>query len=457
MKKFSLFLCSLLVSLAIVTACNHSNSKDKDKPSQNDEPLSPEAVSTDEALAIIKQNKGNKNFVILDVRTNAELKEGYLKGHLEVSEEEEKTPHPHGGVLQHNFYADDIDQWLLGLDKGKRYLLHCRTDVRSKKSFEKLKAAGFKKIQYILGGYSKWVNEKKPIEKPEYEKALDIHIVGDKIKTNSTIKFDFTTTNLDGDPLRKAEISLQVLFNGTEVAKEDLVMDNDGKKTYTFDATSKERGRYKLVCEGTHKDANNDEYKPVEAYYYFEVAETDEAVTGNSNDIKITDDLTSEMAKKFYKRNIYGYKAYNRDEQAVSLESSVKDPSKPTLLIFFSPLCGGCMTKAQELVTYNLDSITVIPIITSIDENDLKNAIEFNEKKLKDDFHLDDLVPSALYDAKDKIWGSRFKFNSTPKFVLINKEGQVKNIIHGGTDMSVENDLLKKMAEMFNLPAFQKK
>ena len=456
MKKISLFLCSLLVSLAIITACNHSNSKDKDKPSQNDEPLSPEAVTTDEALAIIEQNKGNKNFVILDVRTDAELKEGYLKGHLEVSEEEENK-HPHGGVLQHNFYADDIDQWLLGLDKGKRYLLHCRTDVRSKKSFEKLKAAGFKKIQYMLGGYTKWANEGKPIEKPEYEKVLDIRVVGDKIKTNSTIKFDFATTNLDGDPLRKAKISLQVLFNGTEVEKKELKTDNDGKETYTFNATSKERGRYKLVCKGTHKDANGDEYKETEAYYYFEVAEADEAVTGDSNDIKITDDVTSEMAKKFYNRNIYGYKAYNRDKQAVSLESSVKDPSKPTLVIFFSPLCSGCMTKAQELVTYNLDSITVIPVLTSINEEDLENEIKSNEKMLKDKFHLDDLVPSALYDAKDKIWFSRFKFKSTPKFVLINKEGQVKNIIHGGNDMSVENDLLKKMAEMFNLPAFQKK
>lgn len=456
MKKFSLFLCSLLVSLAIVTACNHSNSKDKDKPSQNDEPLSPEAVSTDEALAIIEQNKGNKDFVILDVRTDAEFKEGYLKGHLEVSEEEEND-HYHGGVLQHNYYADDIDQWLSSLDKGKRYLLYCRTNVRSEKSFNKLKAAGFKKIQYILGGYTKWANEKKPTEKPEYEKALDIHIVGDKIKTNSTIKFDFTTTNLVGDPLRKAKISLQVLFNGAEVAKEELVMDNDGKKTYTFDATSKTKGQYRLICKGTHEDANKDEYKPVEAYYYFEVAEADEAVTGNAGDIKITDDVTSEMAEKFYNRNIYGYKAYNRDEQAVSLESSVKDRSKPTLVIFFSPLCGGCMTKAQELVKYNLDSITVIPILTSIDESKLKDEIKKNEKMLKDDYHLDELVPSALYDAKDKIWGSRFKFNSTPKFVLINKEGQVKNIIHGGNDMSVENDLLKKMAEMFNLPAFQKK
>lgn len=448
MKKCILLLCSLVVSLGFITSCNHSNP---------DNVTLKEGVTTDEALAIINENKGNKDFVILDVRTEAEVKEGYLKGHLEVPDEEADV-HPHGGVVNHNFYAKDIDQWLSTLDKGKRYLIHCRTDVRSKKTFEKLKALGFEKIQYIIGGYTKWANEQKPIEKPAYEKALDVHIIGDKTKTKGTIKFDFLSTNLDGDPIRKANLSLKIFSpDNTEVEKkEDFKTDNDGKGVYEF--TVKEgapKGLYRLVCEGTHKDANGDVYKPVDAYYYFEVAEEDVPVAGNSDSIKIEDDITTDIAKKFYNRNIYGYKAYNNKGEAVNLEKSV-DKLKPTLVILFSPLCGGCMTKAQDLIKYKLGNITVIPVVTSINEDDLTEEIKTNETLLRDTFHLDELVPSALYDAKDKIWGSRFKFKSTPKFVLINKEGQVKDIVHGSESLKIE-DLLKKIAQMFNLPDFELK
>jgi len=459
MKKINLLLCSLLVSLFFVTACDHSNKKPEDpKPAPNpgpniDDPLKPEKVTIEEANTIIEAHKGNKDFVILDVRTDAEFKEGYLQGHLYTEDTDDNDP---AGVLQHDFYDPNFDQWILTLDKAKRYLIHCRTDKRSEKAFNKMKAAGFKKIQYIEGGYTAWAKKyPNKLRKPEFDLAVDIQIKGDKIKTTGEIKFDFLVTNLQGDPLRKAKLNAKIVLDATDVETKEVEMGNDGKNTYTFNAAGKTKGAYRLICTVAHKSTEGVDYKPAEAHYYFDVAEQDVAVSGSEDDIATDDVVSSEVRKKFYNRNIYGYKAYNSKEEVVTLGKSI-DKTKPTLLILFSPLCGGCMVKAQELDKYKLDSINLIPTITSVNEDNLKEGIAQTEKQLKDDFNLGSMVPSALYDAKDKIWFSRFKFNVTPIFILINKEGQIKDIVYGSNEMKVET-LLNKMETKFGLPKFVKK
>lgn len=470
MKKCSLLLSSLLVSLFFVTACQHSGNK----KNEIDDSLKPEVVSTDEAKAIIEENKGNENFVLLDVRTNAEFKEGYLVGHMpepedEVTDEDiEKEGdaarfRKYRGVLQHDLYAPDFDSWLLTLSKEKRYLLYCRTQVRSEQAFKKLKAAGFKKIQYMYGGSTQWGNEDKPMKHPPYVKALDVLIKGDKIKTKGNIKFDFLVSNLEFDPARKGKISLKVmsLQSGAEVVTKEAETGNDGKATYIFERGSNPNGKYRLLCTATHKykeKKNNKEvehdYIPHTAYYDFEIADEDVAATGSATEITIEDDIKAPIAERFYNRNVFFYKAYDSKKKVVTLQEKV-DASKPTLLIFFSPLCPGCMTKAQDLVKYKLDSITVIPIITSVGEDTLDHDITFTEDKLKNKYGLGVLVPHELYDCKDEIFDTRFRFKSTPKFVLINKEGQVKDIVYGSEKLKIET-LLKKMETKFGLPAFQK-
>lgn len=454
MKKISLLLCALLASLVLVTSCKHDNGSGKGgnnpQPNPNDEQLKPEEVTTEQGKAIIEEHKGNENFILLDVRTDAEFAEGWLKSHLEETEDE-----PHKGILQHDIYAPDINSWLLALDKSKRYLLYCRTQVRSKKAFDILKAAGFKKIQYMHGGYTEWRNKNFPVITPEFEKAVDVQIKGDKIKTKDNIKFDFVLTNLKGNPLRKAKLHLEILQGNTKVDEKDIDMGNSGEGSYIFDATSKTKGAYRLVCKGTHKGTDGNAYKPGQAHYYFEVADADEAVSGNADEIKIEDDITTDITKKFYNRNIYGYEVYDKDQKVTTLEAKI-DKTKPTMVIFFSPKCGGCMVKAKELIKYKLDSINVLPVITSVDEAKLADEIAYTEKEFRNTYGLGELVPTTLYDAKDKIWLSRFHFGTTPKFVLINKEGQIKDIVHGGETLAVEA-LLKKMQDKFGLPAFEKK
>ena len=119
------------------------------------------------------------------------------------------------------------------------------------------------------------------------------------------------------------------------------------------------------------------------------------------------------------------------------------------------------MDKAKDLVKYNLDAITVVPILTSVIKYEDAKKIEEIEKKineiqneLKNTYGLSELIPNALYDAKDFIWDSRFKFGVTPQFVLINKDGQIKDIIYGGAEGVTMKSILDAMSAKFNLPAF---
>lgn len=413
-----------------------------------------------------------KNFVILDVRTNAEFKEGYLEGHMPEPEEqltpptnptEEELFDMQRGVLQHDIYdGANFDTWLTNRDKEKRYLLYCRTDKRSEKAFQKLKAAGFKQIQYMRGGYTKWANEDKPVIIPNYKKALDVLIKGNKIKTKDSIKFDFHVTNLTDDPIRKGKLSAKIVSVAnlnTDIHTESLETNNTGDATYTFQKGSNANGKYRLICTATHKykDKNKVEHDYIQgvAYYDFEIADEDKEVSGSPTEITIEDDIKDTIANKFYNRNIYAYKVYNAKKELITLQDKV-DASKPTLVILFSPLCGGCMTKAQDLIKYKLDPITVIPVITSVEKDKLDTQIPSTEKDLKDTYKLDEFVPHELYDCEDEIWGTRFKFKSTPKFILINTDGQIKDIIYGSETFKIET-LIQKMQDKFSLPAFEKK
>lgn len=429
MKKHSLLLLAVLVSLFITTACVNQNQA-KPNGGQSSENITKSVVTVEEAFEIIKQNEGNSSFVLLDVRTNAEYNEGHLKN-----------------VMQHDFYATDFDEWLLKLDKEKRFLVYCRTDNRSAKAFNKLKDAQFPRIQYMKGGFTEWANKGYPIEKPEYKKILDVYVTSDKIKTNGAISFNFSVTDLDDNPIRKSSLSLQLLSNNAEIEKKDIVMDDHGKGTHSFDLQAQAKGRYRLVCT-----AKKDNYEAGCAYYDFEFADQDEAVGGTSGEITLEADITDKLAKKFYNRNIYGYKLYDRTQKLVALGDSVV--SGPALVLFISPSCLGCMEKAQTLVKYDLSKITLVPVITSVDEN-LAKGIEKTEAQLKG-LGLESIIPTSLYDSKDALWFSRFKFSTTPKFILINKEGQIKDIIHGSENLKIET-VLEKMEKIFNLPKFTNK
>jgi rhodanese-related sulfurtransferase len=98
-----------------------------------------------ECYTIIQENKGNPDFIILDVRTPAE----YAGGHIE-------------NAVNIDYYADDFEETLDSYDKNKTYLMYCRTASRSAAVLKIMQRLEFKEVYNMQGGINAWVSAGYP-------------------------------------------------------------------------------------------------------------------------------------------------------------------------------------------------------------------------------------------------------------------------------------------------------
>jgi rhodanese-related sulfurtransferase len=96
-------------------------------------------ITPQEANSLIQKNKNNRNFVILDVRTPAEFKDGHIAGAINI-----------------DYHAPTFKEQLNGLNKTKVYLLYCRTARRSRAALEMMRELGFREVYHMLGGIVGW-------------------------------------------------------------------------------------------------------------------------------------------------------------------------------------------------------------------------------------------------------------------------------------------------------------
>ncbi|MBT4485153.1 MAG: rhodanese-like domain-containing protein [Candidatus Latescibacteria bacterium] len=130
----------LLISFIFLSGCKDSN-KTINEPNYED-------ITAQEAFSLIQDNKENKNFVILDVRTPEE----YASGHLE-------------NAVNINFNSPSFQESLSTLDKNNSYLIYCRTGMRSSNAFEMMKSLGFNMVSNMSGGIIEWENNGLPTVK----------------------------------------------------------------------------------------------------------------------------------------------------------------------------------------------------------------------------------------------------------------------------------------------------
>ena len=88
-----------------------------------------------------------RKIIILDVRRADEFKEGHIKNAINFN------------VLD----SLSFDSQLRTLKKNRKYLLYCRSSVRSGKALVTMQKNGFKHLWHLSGGISAWSGE---IEKP---------------------------------------------------------------------------------------------------------------------------------------------------------------------------------------------------------------------------------------------------------------------------------------------------
>jgi len=105
-------------------------------------------IAPKEAYTLIQNNRGNPNFVILDVRTPAEFAEEHIEYAINLDYYSET-------------FRDDLDK----LNKTKTYLIYCRTGSRGESSLAIMKELGFREVYNISGGITEWKAEGFPTTK----------------------------------------------------------------------------------------------------------------------------------------------------------------------------------------------------------------------------------------------------------------------------------------------------
>ncbi|WP_324720551.1 rhodanese-like domain-containing protein [Salinimicrobium sp. HB62] len=91
-----------------------------------------------------KKIANDEDAVILDVRTEQEVEEGYIPGAKVID------------IYKGQEFLDEIDN----LDKSKNYYIYCRSGNRSRQACTIMDQKGFNNTYNLIDGFSKWEGEK---------------------------------------------------------------------------------------------------------------------------------------------------------------------------------------------------------------------------------------------------------------------------------------------------------
>ncbi len=106
------------------------------------------SISPSQANELIQKEKSNPDFVIIDMRTPLEFKGGHIKDAVLI-----------------DYYSKTFIQEMQSLDKGKIYLIYCRSANRSTKALAKIKNMGFESLYNMNQGIIGWGKAGFPIYK----------------------------------------------------------------------------------------------------------------------------------------------------------------------------------------------------------------------------------------------------------------------------------------------------
>ncbi|MUP46822.1 rhodanese-like domain-containing protein [Gramella sp. BOM4] len=87
--------------------------------------------------------KNDKDAVILDVRTEEEVEDGYIPNAKNID------------IYQGQGFINEVEK----LDKSKHYYIYCRSGKRSSQACTLLDQMGFNETYNLLGGFSEWEGE----------------------------------------------------------------------------------------------------------------------------------------------------------------------------------------------------------------------------------------------------------------------------------------------------------
>lgn len=108
----------------------------------------PAQTSSDVDAETFKKLMSDKNSVVIDLRTPAEIKgKGKIKGAMEI-----------------DFLAMDAEEKIKKLDKNKTYLVYCAGGGRSGDCKELMVKEGFKNVVNLQKGFDDWKKKGYDVE-----------------------------------------------------------------------------------------------------------------------------------------------------------------------------------------------------------------------------------------------------------------------------------------------------
>ncbi|MCK8521914.1 rhodanese-like domain-containing protein [Aquimarina sp. D1M17] len=85
----------------------------------------------------------DSNAVILDVRTEEEVEDGYIPNMINID------------IRQGQGFLDEVEK----LDKSKNYYVYCRSGARSAQACTLMNQMGFETTYNLIGGFMNWDGE----------------------------------------------------------------------------------------------------------------------------------------------------------------------------------------------------------------------------------------------------------------------------------------------------------
>ena len=98
------------------------------------------------ALELMERNRGKEGFLILDVRTPGEFRQGYIDG----------------AVLL-DYYAPDFRERFAALDRRTTIFMYCRSGNRSSSVLALADELGFERVFDLRGGILAWKSAGLPL------------------------------------------------------------------------------------------------------------------------------------------------------------------------------------------------------------------------------------------------------------------------------------------------------
>jgi rhodanese-related sulfurtransferase len=151
-KTFISIFCFLLALFLILNGCRSIPvSTPTTSPSPSNIPTAQSAVkivNSKEAKALMNENKGLKDFVIIDVRTAPEFSSGHMENDINI-----------------DIYKTDFKSSISALDRNSKYLIYCQTGIRSAQAARIMDDLGFKEIYDLNGGIAQWIQDGNSVVK----------------------------------------------------------------------------------------------------------------------------------------------------------------------------------------------------------------------------------------------------------------------------------------------------